>query len=425
MFAPMIVLRIRLLSAALVAGMLLPVAAEAAPDEELLGKADGYPYEKLHGAFSLLTDRYKIGNFTHMEQIFWARAIPTSAQARPLKKAQEPFPLRYDYDGKSYSIEDLLARQRITGLLILKGDAIVYEAYQYGRAATDKFSSFSMAKTVVALLAGIALGEGRIASLDDPAEKYAPALADSVFGKVSLRNLLRMSSGAKWSDKVVAGPSDIAYLSADTYFRRGRGGASSLQSVRYSVAPPGTLFNYSSAETFALALAVRGAVGTDLTTYAAEKLWKPLGAESDAGWLTDASGAEAAYCCINARLRDYARLGMLLAADGELDGRQIVPREFLLDATDPARQPDYLKPRKATQFFGYGYQTWLYPFRTRTFQARGLFGQEIIVQPSSRIVVVITSALRTPDVPSDIFVERNYFVGAVLKALGGHADVYR
>jgi CubicO group peptidase (beta-lactamase class C family) len=118
-------------------------------------------------------------------------------------------------------------------------------------------------------------------------------------------------------------------------------------------------------------------------------------------------------------------LGLLLASDGEVDGKQIVPREFVLDATDPLRQPDHLKPRKATQFFGYGYQTWLYPYRTRTFQARGLFGQEIVVQPSSHVVVVITSALRTPDMPSDIFVERNYFVGAILKALGGQADVYR
>ena len=88
-------------------------------------------------------------------------------------------------------------------------------------------------------------------------------------------------------------------------------------------------------------------------------------------------------------------------------------------------QPDYLKPRKASQIFGYDYQTWLYPYRTRTFQARGLFGQEIIVQPESKIVIVITSALKTPHTPADIFfVERNCFVGAVLKALSGKADVH-
>jgi CubicO group peptidase (beta-lactamase class C family) len=402
------------------------VTALSAPDEQDLGKSEGFPFQRLTPDFSQTTDKYKIGNFTSMDQIFWPREIQNGPRVRALSKRSDGFPLRYEYNGQTFTIEDMLARQRITGLLVLKGDAIVYEAYQYDRNATHKFASFSMAKTVVALLAGIALGEGRIASLDDPATKYAPDLRDTAYGKVSVRDILRMSSGAKWSDKVIAGqPTDIGQLSADTYFRRGRGGASSLLRVRESVAPPGTLFNYSSAETFALGLVVRGAIGGDLTAYAAEKLWKPMGAEAPASWLTDWSGVEAAFCCINARLRDYGRLGLLLASDGEVDGKQIVPREFVLDATDPLRQPDHLKPRKATQFFGYGYQTWLYPYRTRTFQARGLFGQEIVVQPSSRVVVVITSALRTPDMPSDIFVERNYFVGAILKALGGQADVYR
>ena len=261
---------------------------------------------------------------------------------------------------------------------------------------------------MVGLLVGIALGEGRIASLEDRATKYAPDLRDTAFANASISDLLRMSSGSRWSDQVVAGQAtDIAELTAATYYRRGKGGASSLQRVRDTAAPPGTMFNYSSADTFALGLVLRGAIRGDLAAYAAEKLWQPLGAESAASWLTDSSGAEAAFCCINARLRDYGRLGLLLAHDGEAGGRQVVPREFLLDATDAARQPEYLKPRRATPFFGYGYQIWLYPYRTRTFQARGLFGQELIVQPSSRIVVVMTSALRTPDTPSEIFVERN------------------
>jgi CubicO group peptidase (beta-lactamase class C family) len=376
--------------------------------------------------FSLLTERYKVGNFTNMERIFWPRGITGAPQARSLATSAEPFPLKYPYDGNTYTIEDFLSRQRITGLLVLKGDTIIYERYQYDRTAADKFASFSMAKTVVALLVGIALGEARIASLEDRATKYAPELQGTAYANASIRDLLRMSSGARWSDKVVAGQAtDVAQLTGDTYYRRGKGGASSLRRVRDAAAPPGTMFNYSSADTFALGLVLRGAIRGDLAAYAAEKLWQPLGAESAASWLTDSSGAEAAFCCINARLRDYGRLGLLLAHDGEVSGRQIVPREFLLDATDAARQPEYLKPRRATQFFGYGYQTWLYPYRTRTFQARGLFGQELIVQPSSRIVVVVTSALRTPDTPVEIFAERNYFVGSILKALGGQADLYR
>lgn len=409
-----------------VISILFFVAAHAAPDEEALNKASGYPFQRLSPDFSLLPDTYKVGNFTNMERIFWPREIAASQQPRQLTKRNEPFSVTYPFNGRTYTVADILERQRIMGLLVLKGDTIVYEAYQYDRKQDHKFASFSMAKTVTALLVGVALGEGRIASLDDVAEKYAPGLKDTAYGKVTIRNLLRMSSGAKWSDKVVAGQStDIGQLTADTYFRRSRGGESSLQRVRESVAAQGTQFNYSSAETHALGIVLRGAIGTDLATYAAEKLWKPMGAESPASWLTDWSDMESAFCCINATLRDFGRLGLLLAGDGEYNGKQLVPKDFILDATDPARQPEYLKPRKATQFFGYGYQTWLYPYRTRTFQARGLFGQEIIVQPSSKIVVVITSALRAPETTSELFVERNWFVGQVLQSLGGHADVYR
>lgn len=415
----------RLAACALAAAIALP--SRAAPDEADLGRAQGYPFQRLGPDFSQMTERYKVGNFSSMEKIFWPRDIPAATAPRSLGRRPDSFPLQWEYNGETLTIDDMLARQRMTGLLVLKGDSIVYEAYQYDRTPEHRFASFSMAKTVVGLLAGIAWGEGRIASLDDPAQKYAPDLEHTAFGRATVRDLLRMSSGAKWSDKVGAPgqATDIGRLSAETYFRRGSGGAHSLQRVRDAVAAPGTAFNYSSAETFALGLVIRGATGEDLAAYASEKLWKPIGAESPASWLTDRSGAEAAFCCINARLRDYGRLGLLLAADGELDGKQIVPREFLLDGTDATRQPEHLKPRRATPFFGYGYHTWLYPYRTRTFQARGLFGQEIIVQPSSRIVVVITSANRSPEMTSDTFIERNHFVGAILKALGGKADVYR
>ena len=400
--------------------------AYSAPDEAELGKSDGYPIQALSPEFSLMNERFKVGTFSNMEKVFSPRIVATSPATSPLPPYDGSSSFTYPYGGQNYSVDDFLSRQRITGLLILKDGKIVLGRYQYDRKPEHRFASMSMAKTVVGLLVGVALKEGKIASLDDPAEKYAPELKGSAWGAVTFRNLLRMSSGAKWSDKVVAGAAtDIARLSAETYYRRARGGPSAITWVKDSVAPQGTVFNYSSAETFALALALRGAIGVDLATYLSEKIWKVIGAESDASWLTDWSGMESAYCCINARLRDYGRLGLLLANDGVWNGREVIPKEFLLDATDATRQPDYLRPRRATQFFGYGYQTWIYPFSTRTFQARGLFGQEIIVQPESRTVVVMTSVSRTPDTASDVFVERNYFVGAILKALGGKADVYR
>jgi CubicO group peptidase (beta-lactamase class C family) len=398
----------------------------AAPDEADLGKSDGYPVQVLGSTFSMMNERFKVGTFSNMEKVFSHRTIATSLTPSQLLPYEGSSSFTYSYNGQNYSVDDFLNRQRITGLLILKEGKIVLERYQYDRKPEHRFASMSMAKSVVGLLIGVALKEGKIASMDDPAEKYAPALKGSAWGPISLKNLLRMSSGAKWSDKVIAGAeTDIARLTAETYYRRARGGASAITWVKDSVAAQGTQFNYSSAETFALALALRGAIGVDLTAYFSEKIWKVIGAESDASWLTDWSGMESAFCCINARLRDYGRLGLLLANDGMWNAREVIPKDFLLEATDATRQPEYMKPRQATSFFGYGYQTWIYPYTTRTFQARGLFGQEIIVQPDSKIVVVMTSVSRTADTASDVFVERNYFVGAVLKALGGKSDIYR
>jgi CubicO group peptidase (beta-lactamase class C family) len=400
--------------------------ASAAPDEEALGKAQGYPVQSNGPAFSMFKEEFKVGTFSHMDKVFWPRMVKAAAVPSALP-AGDPLPaLTYPFEGNNYTVEDFLARQRITGLLVIRDGKVVLERYQYERRPEMRLASFSMAKTVIGLLAGIAVRDGLIASLDDPAEKYARELKGSAWGPVTIRNLLRMSSGVKWSDKVAPGlSSDGARLAVESFYQRGRGGASAVSWVKDSDHAQGTHFNYNSAETFALGVVLRAAIKRDLGDYLAEKIWQPMGAEADATWLIDASGLEAGNCCLNARLRDYGRLGVLLANDGLWNGRELVPREFLLDATDAARQPEYLRPRKASPFFGYGYQAWLYPYRTRTFQARGLFGQELIVQPESKVVIVIASALKSADVPNDIFVERNYFTGAVLKALGGKTDLYR
>ncbi len=405
----------------------LAASAAAAPDEELLGRERGYPVQRLTPDFSFFKEEYKIGIFSHLDEVFRPRVVKAPASPSPLPAAGgAPPAFTYHYQGQRLTVDDLLARQRITGLLILKDGKVLLERYQYQRNAQHRLASFSLAKTVTGLLVGIAWRDGLIESLDDPAAKYAPELAGSAWGTVTVRNLLRMSSGVRWSDRVMPGVvTDGARLAAESFFQRGRGGASAVSWVREVAAPQGTVFNYNSAETFALGVVLRGAIKEDLAAYLSRKLWQPIGAESDASWLIDRSGLEAANCCLNATLRDYGRLGLLLAQDGQWEGRELVPREFLLDATDTARQPEYLRPRKATPYFGYGYQTWLYPYRTRTFEARGLFGQQLIVQPESGFVMVITSALQTADMPGDLMVERNTFLGSVLTQLGGKADMYR
>lgn len=406
--------------------ILLSPFAQAAPDEELLGKERSYPIQRFGSAFTMFAEEFKVGTFSHMGKVMWPRTINASTSPSALMKAERVPEISYPFDNKTFTLDDFMARQRVTGLLIIKDNNIVVERYQYDRKPDMRFASFSMAKTAVALLIGVALGDGLITSLDDTVEKYSPELKNSAWGQITIRNLLRMSSGVKWNDTVGPGlESDGAKLAAQSFYQRGRGGASAVSWVKESVSPQGVRFNYNSAETFVLGVVLRAAIKRDLSGYLSEKIWHPIGAESDASWLIDYSGLEAGNCCMNATLRDYGRLGMLLANDGSWNGKQLVPRDFVLDATDAERQPDFLKPRKTSQFFGYGYQTWLYPYRTRTFQARGLFGQELIVQPDSKIVIVMTSVLQMPNVTNEIFIERNFFTGSVLKALGGKTDLYR
>ncbi len=120
-------------------------------------------------------------------------------------------------------------------------------------------------------------------------------------------------------------------------------------------------------------------------------MWEPMGAEADATWLIDRSGQEATYCCLNAVLRDYARLGLLLAHDGRVGERQIIPKAWVNDATTVPADSWHLKPYAATRHFGYGYQTWIFPGERRMFALLGLHGQAIYVDPSSRLVMVHTA----------------------------------
>ena len=133
------------------------------------------------------------------------------------------------------------------------------------------------------------------------------------------------------------------------------------------------------------------------------RLWQPMGAEADATWIRTRDGTESGGGNFNAVLRDYGRLGILLANDGAVGGKQIVPKEYLLEATDWRRQPEAFAPRKATPFFGYGYQFWLFPGEKRRFALLGVYGQSIFVDPELKLVMVITAAARNASVGKEPF----------------------
>jgi CubicO group peptidase (beta-lactamase class C family) len=165
----------------------------------------------------------------------------------------------------------------------------------------------------------------------------------------------------------------------------------------------GAVFHYASPQTVVLTLLLRAVTGTSLSEYLTPRLWQPMGAEADATWVRMQDGTEAGSGNFNAILRDYGRLGILLANDGAVDGKQIIPKDYLLEATDWHRQPDAFGPARATPFFGYGYQFWLFPGEKRRFALLGVYGQSIFVDPELKLVMVITAAAKNASVGKESF----------------------
>lgn len=386
--------RILLLCSALVA---LVASAHAAPDENLLGKAAGYPVGKPANWF--YDESVRVGSFSHLDSFLPFYTLQKSASPLPLSKTAGEPRLSYRFDKQNWSLDDFLDHQRVTGLLVIKDGQILAERYQYDRTAADRLVSHSMAKSIVSLAVGIALAENKIASLDDTVAKYVPELAGNPYGETTIRNILRMASGVPFKE-VYDGNDDNARFNR---IRLTQDSVSALRAFPTREVEQGTLFNYASNQTVVLTLVLRAATGTTLSEYLTPRLWQAMGAEADATWIKTRDGTESGAGNFNAILRDYGRLGILLANDGAAGGKQIVPKDYLLDATDWHRQPEPFKPMKATPYFGYGYQFWLFPGEKRRFALLGVYGQSIFVDPELKLVMVITAAAKNASVGKEPF----------------------
>jgi CubicO group peptidase (beta-lactamase class C family) len=399
--------------APLLALLVHPFPTQAAPDEELLGKSAGYPLGTRENWF--FDERVRVGSFSHLDELLPHNTLKKAATPRPLPKAADAPDIRYRFEDKDYSLDDFLAHQRVTGFMLIRNGEVIAERYQYDRTAPTRFVSHSMAKSIVAIAVGMALSEGKIASLDDKVAKYVPQLAGHAYGETAIRNILRMSSGVKFSE-LYDGNDDL------TRFVRTRiaeGSIAALNAFDTRDAEPGARFHYASSETVVLTVLMREVTGMTLSEYLTPRLWQPMGAESDATWVRSADGTESGFGNFNATLRDYGRLGILLANDGALDGKQIIPRDYLLEATDWHRQPDAFKPERATSYFGYGYQFWPFPGEKRRFALLGVFGQAIFVDPGLKLVMVTTAATKTADLTGESYPrERGALWRAVVDKFG-------
>ena len=301
-------------------------------------------------------------------------------------------PKTFEFDGTTRSSEEFLIDTDTAALLVMHEGTQRYEQYWLTGGQDVLWISWSVAKSFVSALVGIALAEGHIGSVDETVSSYVPELAGSAYDGVSIRAVLQMSSGASWNEDYSDPDSDIARFGA---VMAGQGSMLEFVSGMARENEPGTVCRYNSADTQVLGHMLIAATGRSITDYMQEKLCDPLGMESPGKWMLDATGVEMAFAGLNLTARDYAKLGELFRRNGERNGRQIVPAEWVTSSTssqEPHMQVGQITVGSEVFPFGYAYQWWVPAGGDGVFTAIGIYNQFVFVDPANGATVVKLSA---------------------------------
>ncbi|MDI2124982.1 serine hydrolase domain-containing protein [Yinghuangia seranimata] len=388
-----------------------------------VGVAAGAAWLWRHQAEVATSRPFNEWTFTHTAALLPTETVPRAVRPRLLP--HEPRGLEeftYDYAGARRTLADLHKRTFTTGFAVVHRGALVHECYP-GRFASPqaRFQLFSVTKSVTSMLVGIALEEGAIASVDETAVSYRPELAGTAYDGPTIEHLLHMSSGAGFVEDYTDPDGAIA-----RFERAVMGGGSILDVLRAvpTVAKPGTVFNYSTMDSQVLGWVLESATGMSLARYAAERLWGPIGAERDAYYFLTRGRPRTALGggSFNAAIRDIARLGLLMARGGAVDGRQIVPEAWVERGRGAGLahlEAGALGP-EVPEWYGYANQWWTLGGEHRAFTGLGIHGQFLWVDPEADVVVVKTSAWSTAE---DL--EREAETVAALTALVSHLDAGR
>ena len=365
--------------AALAICTVVALAAAALAEAPYVDPRDDASYLGDPAQFLFWAPEQKVAGFRNIAAIFPTRGIEAGGDVLALPDAAEPITeLPYAFEGESLGIDDYMARGHVVGLIAVQDGQVVLERYASGNDATSRWVSFSVAKSVVSMLVGAALLDGYIASVEEPVTDYLPRLKGSAYDDVTLGNLLQMASGVAWNEDYADPASDVNTMPPDIV------GLYGMLSGKSRVGPAGATFNYNTAETNLVGAVLRAAIGNNLATYLTHKVWQPFGMEADANWMTHGpGGGELGGCCINATLRDYARIGLFALADGVLaDGTRVLPEGWMEASTAASEGSDQ-----------YGYLWWLWP--EGQYRALGIFGQTIAVSPDRNLVVATHGAAPT------------------------------
>jgi len=287
-------------------------------------------------------------------------------------------------DPATYTLEQYLTKFCTTGFLVLKDDQVVFERYLQGRKPSDSLLSASLSKTILAMLVGVAVKEGKLA-LDERIAAVLPDFKDSAFADDTIEDLLRMSSGAALFNSFEPGAdSDNRAVNPLIYPRQNI--REYLSRKKERAAAPGTVFKYNGAQTALLGAVLAQRVGKNsLTSYLEEKLWIPMGAEAKGYWIKNYRGEEGVQGQFAATLRDYARLGYLVMNQGRVDGKEVIPGDWIAKMSELRRD----KPQPSGPPY-YGLHVWIPQAAGGRAMFWGVNGQNIFVDPVARVVIVHT-----------------------------------
>jgi len=330
-------------------------------------------------------------SFLNMKAYLPFRTIPKSSHPIIFPKFENiPLPLDFNYAGRIFNTLEYLDYSYTQGLLVLQNDTIVYENYWRGQNEASQHIAWSVSKSYVSALFGIALEEGYIRSIEQTVDEYLPELIGTDCQGIKIKDVLQMSSGIKFDETYSNPESDVNKFWDN--FLMGNPQINFIKGLRL-FRQPGTYNDYISVNTDILGLIIARATNQNLSSYLREKLLDPLGTEFEANWITDNEGVEIAHAGFNASMRDFAKLGSLYLHKGCWKGKQLVPAAWVeasTHSTEAYLQAESLNSSKPGM--GYGYQWWLCDGNEGEFMAIGVYNQYIYVNPTRHTVIVKNSA---------------------------------
>lgn len=372
------------LIASVISGLLalVPVVPAAAQKTETRAEFVG----------TLFSPNEQYENFHRINEMFPVERVAASMRPQPWRNGRSiALPAEFEKEGKTHNTAQFLQDTDTAALLVLKDGRIRFEQYWLTGGPQVRWLSMSVAKSYVSALVGIAVADRRIDSINDPVDKYLPELAGSGYAGVSIKDILQMSSGARWNEDYADRQSDIFRFT--NIMANGSSFAAFPATLTREYAP-GTFNRYNSTDTLVLGMLIERVTKTTLAKYTQDRLWQPIGATNEAYWLTDDQGMAMALGGFNATARDYARLGELYRNGGRWGKRQVIPKAWIKASLTPdASHLMRGKRANSDSTMGYGYQWWLPGFGdTQDYAAIGVYNQYIYVNPRDRTVIVKLSA---------------------------------